>query len=311
MISQSAKARTILVVGGTGHLGRKVIRAAVDKGYTVRALLRAGSSLPPALPPVDTVRADLLDRDSLRTACEGVDAIVTTAIGYSNRRKSDRGASIDRDGQFHLIDAARVAGVRRFVFTSVLTCDRAPEVPHFHDKWLVEQRLERSGLDWCALRPGAFIDQSKDFWIDGLRRGRLDALGDPSVAWSYVHTDDLACFLVEAIGLSEQAPRRIDVGCDRPVSAREIALQIGRLLGRDVRVRAMPWVLASPMLTVLAIRDPWQADFKRMFEYMLRGRYVADLSAQRRWFGEPPPIEGALARYLNTRNLGRVEIHHG
>lgn len=303
--------RRVLVVGGSGHLGRKVITAARGRGFGVRALLRPGSSLRADAADVEVVRGDLLDPPSLAAACRNVDAVITTAIGYSHRKASDRGAPTDRDGQYHLIDAARATGVRRFVFTSVLTCDLAPDVPHFHDKSLVEERLESSGLNYVALRPGAFVDQSQDYWAAGLRKGRLDALGDPDVRWSYIHTDDLSRFLVAAVDLPPGAPRRIDVGCDRPVSMREIAQILSPLLGREIGVRALPWPLASAVLALQSLRDPWMGDFRRMFAYILRGGYVADVAPQRRWLGDVPAIEAALERYARGSGLLGEGSSHG
>jgi uncharacterized protein YbjT (DUF2867 family) len=201
--------------------------------------------------------------------------------------------------------------VPRFVFTSVLTCDRAPEVPHFHDKALTEQRLDASGLDYIALRPGAFVDQSQDFWVAGLRKGRLDALGDPDVRWSYIHTHDLARFLVAAVDLPPGAPRRIDVGCDRPVCMREIAAVLSSLLRRTVGVRSLPWPVASALFALQSLRDPWMGDFRRMFAYILRGGYVADLAQQRRWLGEAPSIEDALRRYARDAGLLQEDSTRG
>lgn len=306
----AAAPRTLLLVGATGHLGRQVLQAARDQGRRVRVLLRPGSRLD-AGADVEVVSGDLLDPPSLARACAGVDAIVDTAIGYSGRRRADRAAATDRDGQFHLIDAARAAGVRRFVFNSVLTCDRAPQVPHFHDKALVERHLAASGLDHISLRPGAFVDQAKDFWIDGLKRGRLDVLGNPDVAWSYVHTADLARYLLAAVDLPADPPGVVDIGCDRAVSMREVARIFAAELGRPVALRTVPWPLASALLRVLALRDSWQDDFRRMFGYILEGGYVADTTLQRRLFGDVPTIESALARYAAAAGLTRPGALHG
>lgn len=307
----AAAEQRLLVVGASGHLGRKVLQAARHGARKVRVLLRPGSRLGAESDGIEIVTGDLLDPASLRLACRDVDAVITTAIGYSRRRPADGSTPTDTEGQQNLIDAARDSGVRRFVFTSVLTCDRAPEVPHFRDKHEVEQRLARSGLDYVALRPGAFVDQSPDYWAGGLRKGRLDALGDPDVRWSYVHTDDLARFLVAAVELPADSPRVIDVGCDRPVSMREVAAALSLLLQRSIRVRSLPWPAASALLALQSLRNPWMGDFRRMFAYILRGGYVARTDAQRRWFGEPPTIEGALERYALGTGLKQEEVARG
>jgi uncharacterized protein YbjT (DUF2867 family) len=62
-----------------------------------------------------------------------------------------------------LVDAARRAGLDRFVFTSILTCDKAPGAPHLWQKKLIEDHLEASGVPFVSVRPGAFVG-AQDFW---------------------------------------------------------------------------------------------------------------------------------------------------
>jgi len=137
----------VLVVGATGHLGRKVVDALQARGKRVRALVRPGSdaSALEAL-SVSIVRGDMLDPDSLDRAMDGVDAVITTAAGYTGHTEGDT-ADIDVVGNANLAEAAHRAGVRRFILTSILTCDQTPQVPHFWHKKLAEDRLEEEGGD--------------------------------------------------------------------------------------------------------------------------------------------------------------------
>ncbi|MEO0996868.1 MAG: SDR family oxidoreductase [Pseudomonadota bacterium] len=296
--------RHVLVVGATGHLGSQVVDALLQRGSTVRALVRESSDTASlSARNVSLAHGDLRDEVSLRTAVAGVDAVVTSAIAYSNRKRGDAKSDADTGGNANLVRAAADAGAARFVYTSILNCDDAPDVPHFRAKRYVEDLLSDSGLSFTALRPGAFIDQASDFWIKGLRKGRLDALGNPDVRWSYVHTGDLAGYLAEACFLGQDAPQRIDIGCDRAVSMREIAAIMTDLAGRPIRLRSLPWPLARAAFRVAGWFDPWQADFARMFDYILSGRYVADTTQQARLFGPPRPIEDALRRYLRHNAL--------
>src|SRR5882672_12398807 len=124
-----------LVVGATGNLGGRVVTALLARGHAVRALVREGTD-PAALAAqgVEIVRGDLLDRASLDRALAGAGALVTTAIGYIPRRRGDSLESVDDRGNRNLIEAAKAAKLGRFVFTSVLTADKAREVPHFWQK---------------------------------------------------------------------------------------------------------------------------------------------------------------------------------
>ena len=99
-----------------------------------------------------------MDPTSLLRAMDGADAVVSTAAGYTRHSKGDT-AEIDRPATGNLADAARRTGIRRFVLTSILTCDQTPQVPHFWHKKLAEDRLEELGVPFVSLRPGAFLDQ--------------------------------------------------------------------------------------------------------------------------------------------------------
>lgn len=118
---------TVLVVGSTGDLGGRVVEALLARGKRVRALVRTGTD-PGRLAAkgVEVARGDMIDPASLDRALAGIDAVVTTAAGYVRRRKGDSLRTVDDRGNRNLVDAAKKAGVQRFVFTSILTCDEAP-----------------------------------------------------------------------------------------------------------------------------------------------------------------------------------------
>jgi uncharacterized protein YbjT (DUF2867 family) len=148
----------VLVVGATGFLGGQVVDALLSRGTQVRALVRPQTNASTLeAKGVEIARGDMLDLDSVVRAMTGADAVITTAAGYTRRDR--RATEIDTVGNANLARAAQQTGIRRFVLTSILTCDRTPDVPHFWHKLLAEDRLEELGIPFVALRPGAFLDQ--------------------------------------------------------------------------------------------------------------------------------------------------------
>ena len=294
---------TVLVVGATGDLGGRVVDALLARHKPVRALVREGTD-PSALASkgVEIARGDMLDPPSLARAMDGADAVVTTAAGYVRRRKGDSLARVDDLGNRNLVDAAKKAGVSRFVFTSIFACDVARDVPHFWQKKLIEDYLEASGVPFVALRPGAFLGGgSARFFARGLRKGKLMSLGDPDVAITYIHIDEVARALALAVDEPKAVGKRIDLGSNRPLSSRDLAQLVGTAMGRDVQVGgggAFKVIFAS-----MAIFSGRARDFKAMGRFFGTGKYVADTHAQAELFGPVPKVEDGVAKFVGEMGV--------
>lgn len=294
----------VLVVGGTGMLGGQVAMELLKRGKRVRALVRPGSDASRLeAGGVQIARGDMLDVWSVLRAMEGVDAVITSAAGYTRHRKGDT-PEIDTLGNANLVEAANQTGIRRFVLTSILTCDQVPQVSHFWHKKLTEDRLEQLGVPFVALRPGAFLDQITRFGGDPITKGRLTWLGSPRVPLTFVLTADLAGYLAEAVDLPGLEGRHIDIGWDRTLGMQDVADIVGRLTGRTIRIRSVPAGLLRAAGTLLAPVNPAAKDLSAMTEWFQTGRYVADTTLQRQFFGEPPTAELAIGRLI--RGLGHT-----
>jgi uncharacterized protein YbjT (DUF2867 family) len=292
----------VVVVGGTGMLGGQVVTALLSRGKQVRALVRPRSQRAGIeRPGVEIALGDMMDAESLLRVMDGADAVVTTAAGYTRHSKGDT-PEIDTTGNRNLADAASRAGVRRFVLTSILTCDQTPQVPHFWHKKLAEDRLEELGVPFVSLRPGAFLDQITRMGGDPFAKQRLMWFGSSTIPLTFVLTSDLAGYLADAVDAPGVDGQCIDIGWDRPVSVEEIALISGQLLGQQIRVRPIPAGLINTAATVVGMFSPMARDLGAMMRWLQTGRYVADPARQREVFGEVPTAEDAISRLV--RSLG-------
>lgn len=137
---------TILVTGASGQVGRQVVEQLVERGATVRALVRdpAKADFPAG---VDIAQGDLLDPDSLRTAFQGVSTLFLL-----------NGVVPDEFTQALVtLNLAREAGVDRVVYLSVIHSDLYVNVPHFAGKYAVERMIEAMGFSATILRPAYFM----------------------------------------------------------------------------------------------------------------------------------------------------------
>lgn len=291
----------VLVVGGTGYLGRQVVDAVLRRGRQVHALVRPGSDATrlQTAEGVEVVRGDMMDAESLRRAMDGVDALITSAAGYTRHSKGDS-AEIDVAGNRNLAEAAAATGVRRFVLTSILTCDQTPDVSHFWHKKLAEDRLEELGVPFVALRPGAFLDQVTQMNGDPFEKGRITWFGSPRIPMSFVLTSDLAGYLAAAVEADIASGERIDIGWDRPVSMFEIAAIAGHLADRPIKVRSIPAGLIHAAGRVVGPFVPIVRDMANMGDWFQTGRYVADTARQAEVFGRVPTAEDAVARFASA-----------
>ena len=252
----------------------------------------------------EIARGDMMDPASLLKAMDGADAVISTAAGYTRHSKGDTD-EIDTIGNRNLADAASQVGVRRFVLTSILTCDQTPQVPHFWHKKLAEDRLEELGVPFVSLRPGAFLDLITQMRGDPFAKRRLMWFGSPTIPVSFVLTQDLAGYLADAVDAPGVDGQRIDIGWDRPVSMQEIAQISGRLLGQQIRVRTIPAGLINAAGAVVGRFNPMVKDLTAMTRWFQTGQYVADPSRQREVFGQVPTAEDAIARFVRSLGLAR------
>jgi len=241
----------------------------------------------------------MMDPASLLDAMDSADAVVSTAAGYTRHSKGDTN-EIDTIGNRNLADAASRVGVRRFVLTSILTCDQTPQVPHFWHKKLAEDRLEELGVPFVALRPGAFLDMIVRMGGDPFAKRRLMWFGSPKIPLTFVLTQDLAGYLAEAVDAPGVDGQRIDIGWDRPVSMQDIAQISGQLLTQQIRVRTIPAGVINAAGAVVGRFSSTVNDMAAMMRWFQTGRYVADPSRQREVFGQLPTPEEAIARLLGS-----------
>lgn len=297
---------TVLVVGGTGLLGRQVVTALRAQDRPVRALVRPGSDAT-ALEAagVEVVRGDMLVPESLPPAFTGADAVVTSAVGYTKRRKTDSGDT-DVAGNRNLAEAAARAGVRRFVLTSILRCDEALDVPHFWNKAVTEQDLAARSVPYVSLRPGAFFDQVMDLLPGGgARGGRVVSMWPADVTLGWVLSPDVAEALVRLVDAPVADGSHIDLGWTRPVSMQEVATLAARALDRSVRLVKLPWPLVKGVGGLIGRANDQVGDMIEMARFFATGRYVPDTGPAVELLGGVPTPEEAVRRWAASPALTR------
>lgn len=229
----------ILVAGATGRLGGLVVRRLLADGRPVRILVRPQSEHADLVDlGAEPVLADLKDPASVRAACAGVDAVVTTANAVG-RGGDDTIDSVDRQGNRHLVDAAEASGVRRFVFVSVLGADAASPVPLVRAKAETEQHLASSSMAWTVLQPNLFMDTWLPMVVGGpaLAGAPVTLVGEGRRRHSMVAMADVASYALAVLDRAQAHGKRLVIGGPEPLSWHDAVAAFEMELGHDVTVR--------------------------------------------------------------------------
>jgi uncharacterized protein YbjT (DUF2867 family) len=241
----------ILVVGATGVLGGMITRRLLERGEDVRILVRHNSpseelarqgmaTSAQALIEAGTqpVYGDLKDRVSLDPACAGIETVITTA-NSAMRGGEDTVDSVDRAGNRNLIDAAQAAGVRQFIFTSVLGADVNNPFPFIQAKAETEAYLRQSGMPYTILAANFFMES----WVGmvvGMPLGAgqpVTLVGEGRRMHSFVSVVDVAAFATAAVGHPATVNQHLAIGGPEALSWCDVVDTFERVMGREVPLR--------------------------------------------------------------------------
>ena len=230
----------ILVAGGTGRLGSLVVRRLVDAGLPVRVLTRdVGMAGHLAGLGVDLVVGDLRRPDSLVAAVDGVAVVVSAAHGFvGTGRVSPK--SVDRDGNAHLVDAAREVGAD-VVLMSVVGAAADSPMELFRMKDAAEQHLRGSGVAFTIVRATAFCE----LWIELLdrtagRSGRPLVFGRGENPVNFVCVRDVAALVERAVTDTMMRGATLEIGGPADITLNDLALAVQGVRDRAGEPRHVP-----------------------------------------------------------------------
>lgn len=305
---------TVLVTGGSGFIGRRVVAALSEAGMTVRVLVHR--NLPEGGLPdgVETVEGDILDPESLARVCDGVGAVVhlVAVVRESGDRTFHR---VNVEGVRNMLAAASAAGVERFVYASTIGATSDPEIPYLHSRWTAEQDVANSGLDHTIVRFSVGFGTGDEFFNVLAAQAKLSPLvpvaGTGNNRFQPIAAEDAAQCLLEALRRDDMVGRTVEAGGPSHYTYNELVDLIAETLEVKIVKVHVPLPLMRPavaLMEALAPRPPVTAEQLKMIAI----DNVTDADAVERDFGfAPQPLEGNLGYLRDIRLRDALKINLG
>jgi len=285
----------ILVAGATGLVGGEVCRLLASQGMPFRALVRESSN-PARVEQLKDLGAklakgDLCDEDGLKDACQGANAVICTvsSMPFCYKPGLNDIQTVDQDGVSRLIDAARAAGVKQFVYTSFSGHMDQP-FPLRDAKRRVEQHLKDSGLAYTILRPSYFMEVwlSPAVGFDAANaKATVYGAGDQPIAW--IALKDVARFAVESLTNPAARNQVFELGGPENVSPHQVIRLYEAATGKSFEVTHVPPEALQAQYSQAT--DPMQISFIGLMECFAAGDPI-DMAATQKTFGfRPMPVK--------------------
>lgn len=261
----------VVLAGAYGNLGSEVFKALLKAGHSVVAADMIERDL--GLEGDYTFRKlDVTNAESLKGLCDGADVVITT-VGLTKSSATVSNYDIDYQGNLTLLNEAKAAGVKNFAYVSVIKADKAPKVPMLHAKYLFEEELKKSGINWVIYRPtGYFYDIVKVF-RPMIEKGEVTLLGKKAVHANVVSTEDFAEFIVSSM---TDEGKVYNVGGKETYSYEEIANMCFAAAGKQPVIKRAPAFLFDVLAFVNKLKKNGKEAILRFSKWTLTEEMVGD-----------------------------------
>jgi uncharacterized protein YbjT (DUF2867 family) len=246
---------TVLVTGGTGHLGRDLV-SRLKGSYRVRVLARS----PGSDPDVEWFRGDLATGEGIAPSLAGSQTVIHAATLSPAARRGypvpkdlwSSPSDVDRDGTARLLDQAGEAGVGHLIYVSIVGIDK-PRVPYLRRKLEAEYLVRQGPVPWSIARADQF-----HWLLDRMlgKMARLPIVPLPDMSMEPVDTADFADYLVESVG-NGPAGRLTDFGGPEVLTFAEMFDQWQHIRKRRVPTMRIPLPAAArDAATAMSVSGP-------------------------------------------------------
>lgn len=267
----------ILVTGATGNQGGAVARELLANGYRVKAMTRNPTSEAAqglAAQGAEVIGADLDDPSSLERALEDLWGV------FAVQNTWEAGVEREEEQGKRIAEIARRQGVQHYVYSSVGSAHRSTGVPHFDNKWRVEETVRGLGFpSYTILRPVFFMENWASPWFKpGTEQGKLMVGLRPETVLQMIAVQDIGRYGRLAFERHRELNgRALDIAGDELTMPQTAAI-LSEITGRQITFEPVP---------LEQVRE-FSEDFALMLEWFDAVGYNADIAALEAQFEVPP-----------------------
>lgn len=226
----------VVLAGAFGNLGTEILKILCREGHEVVAADLKEKPVDGTEGKYSFVAIDATNPDTLKGLCEGAEVVITT-MGLTGASTKFTAYDIDYRGNMNLYAEAKRAGVKKFNYISVISCDQpgAEKVPMLHAKYMVEQEIKKQPMDWVIYRPtGYFYDIAKVF-APYVEKGEMQLLkGYGGVKANVVDCEDFAEFIA---GHMNDSCVTYNIGGKETYSYEEMAEMCFKAAGKPCKIK--------------------------------------------------------------------------
>lgn len=229
----------ILVIGGTGTLGRQIVKQALNEGYKVKCLVRdfrRGSFLKDW--GAELIYGDLSIPSTIPLALTGVSVVIDAATIRST--SSYTSEAIDWRGKLALIETSKIVGVKKFISFSVLGAESNSTIPLIGLKLGIEKELAKSGLNYTVFQCSGFFQGLISQYALPILENETIWLPNDSPPVAYLDTQDAAEAIVQSICNSAYDNKTVSLVGEKFWSPKEIIALCERLSGKTAKISYIP-----------------------------------------------------------------------
>ena len=230
---------SLLIIGGTGTLGRQIVLQALTKGYPVRCMVRnfrKANFLKEW--GVELVYGDLTRPETIPPCLKGITAVIDASTSRANELDSLK--KVDWDGKLCLLESAKAANIKRFVFFSTQNVEQFDNIPLMKLKYGIETKLKESSIPYTIFRLTGFYQGLIEQYAIPILENLPIWVTNENTNIAYMDTQDIARFCLRSLQIPQTTNQTFFLSGLKGWVSLEIINLCEQLAGQKAKIQKVP-----------------------------------------------------------------------